>query len=261
MHNYETLLVEDRGPVRIVTINRPDALNALNAQVVGELTEVVEETAISDDVRAMILTGAGEKAFVAGADIKAMSNMNPGEALAFAGKGHALGEELNAIGIPVIAAVNGFALGGGCELALACDFIYASTKARFGQPEVKLGVIPGFGGTQRMLRRIGMARALELCMTGEMIDAAEALRIGLINEVVEADQLVDAAVRTAETIASMGPLAIAKVKEVIHEGANKPLDDANLHEQTAFASLFASADQKEGMAAFMDKRAAAFKGE
>lgn len=260
MSNFETLLVEDRGPVRIVTINRPDALNALNAQVVGELTELVEETAISDSVRALVITGAG-KAFVAGADIKAMSDMNPGEALAFAGKGHALGEELGAIGIPVIAAVNGFALGGGCELALACDFIYASAKAQFGQPEVKLGVIPGFGGTQRMLRRIGQARALELCMTGEFIRADEALRIGLVNKVVEPEALLETAVKTAETIAAMGPLAIAKVKEVIHEGANKSLDDANLQEQTAFASLFATTDQKEGMAAFMAKRAAAFKGE
>jgi len=260
MSTYETLLVEDRGPVRVITINRPKALNALNAQVVAELTEVVEETAISDSVRGLVLTGGGEKAFVAGADIKSMSDMNPGDALAFAGQGHALGEELNAIGIPVIAAVNGFALGGGCELALACDFIYASTTARFGQPEVKLGVIPGFGGTQRMLRRVGMARALELCMTGEMIDAAEALRIGLVNKVVESEQLLDAAVKTATTIASMGPLAIAKVKEVIHEGANKSLDDANLQEQTGFASLFASADQKEGMAAFMAKRAADFTG-
>lgn len=260
MSTYETLLVEDRGPVRVITINRPKALNALNAQVVAELTEVVEETAISDSVRGLVLTGGGEKAFVAGADIKSMSDMNPGDALAFAGQGHALGEELGAIGIPVIAAVNGFALGGGCELALACDFIYASTTARFGQPEVKLGVIPGFGGTQRMLRRVGMARALELCMTGEMIDAAEALRIGLVNKVVETEQLLETAVKTATTIASMGPLAIAKVKEVIHEGANKSLDDANLQEQTAFASLFASADQKEGMAAFMAKRAADFTG-
>ena len=260
MSTYETLLVEDRGPVRVITINRPKALNALNAQVVAELTEVVEETAISDSVRGLVLTGGGEKAFVAGADIKSMSEMNPGDALAFAGQGHALGEELGAIGIPVIAAVNGFALGGGCELALACDFIYASTTARFGQPEVKLGVIPGFGGTQRMLRRVGMARALELCMTGEMIDAAEAQRIGLVNRVVETGQLLDTAVKTATTIASMGPLAIAKVKEVIHEGASKALDDANLQEQTAFASLFASADQKEGMAAFMAKRAADFTG-
>ncbi|MEM6296525.1 MAG: enoyl-CoA hydratase-related protein [Myxococcota bacterium] len=261
MSNFETLLVEDRGPIRIVTINRPKALNALNAQVVGELTELVEETAISETVRGLVLTGGGEKAFVAGADIKSMSEMNPGEALAFAGKGHALGEELNAIGIPVIAAVNGFALGGGCELALACDFIYASEKARFGQPEVKLGVIPGFGGTQRMLRRVGLARALELCMTGDMIDAAEALRIGLVNKVFARDALLEAAVKTAETIAAMGPVAIAKVKEVLHEGANKPLDDANMQEQQAFAGLFATADQKEGMAAFMEKRPAAFKGE
>ncbi len=261
MSTFETILVEDKGPIRLVTINRPKALNALNAQVVGELTQVVEDTAGEPSVRGLVLTGGGDKAFVAGADIKAMSEMNPGEALGFAGRGHALGEELNAIGIPVIAAVNGFALGGGCELALACDFIYASHKARFGQPEVKLGVIPGFGGTQRMLRRVGLARALELCMTGEMIDAPEALRIGLANKVVEHDELVETALKTAGTIASMGPLAIAKVKEVLHEGANKPLEDANMQEQQAFAGLFATTDQKEGMAAFMAKRPAAFKGE
>lgn len=260
MANFETLAVEDRGAIRIVTINRPKALNALSEQVVAELTAVVEDTAAATGVRGLVLTGAGEKAFVAGADIKAMSSMAPAEALNFAGRGHAVGELLSTLGVVVIAAVNGFALGGGCELALACDFIYASSNARFGQPEVKLGVIPGFGGTQRLLRRVGQARALELCMTGEMLGAEEALRIGLVNKVVEPGKVVDAAIETANTIAAMGPLAIASVKRVIHEGASQPLAEANLLEQQAFANLFDSADQSEGMAAFMEKRKADFKG-
>ena len=255
---YETLRVEDRGAIRIVTIDRPKVLNALNAQVVEELTRVVESTATEDAVRGLVLTGAGEKAFVAGADIAAMAEMNPEQALAFAGRGHALGEKLSALGIPTVAAVNGFALGGGCELALACDFIYASERAKFGQPEVKLGVIPGFGGTQRLLRRVGVARALELCMSGDIIDAQEALRIGLANRVCPPEELMASALGVVERIAKQGPLAVAKVKEVIHRGAEMPLDEANALEQRAFADLFATADQKEGMAAFLAKRAPAF---
>ncbi len=260
MANFETLEVEDRGAIRIVTINRPKALNALSEQVVAELTAVVEDTAAASSVRGLVLTGAGEKAFVAGADIKAMSSMAPAEALNFAGRGHAVGELLSNLSVVVIAPVNGFALGGGCELALACDFIYASEKAKFGQPEVNLGVIPGFGGTQRMLRRIGQARALELCMTGEIIRADEALRIGLVNKVVAPDELIATATATLKTIASKGPLAIATVKEVIHTGANMPLADACDLEERAFASLFSTADQKEGMAAFLAKRPAKFEG-
>lgn len=259
MAQYETLQIEDRGPVRVATVNRPDVLNALDARVVGELTALVEATAADPSVRAMVLTGAG-KAFVAGADIAAMAEMTPEQALEFAGRGHALGEMLGTLRMPVIAAVNGFALGGGCELALACDFIYASEKAKFGQPEVKLGVIPGFGGTQRLLRRVGPARALELCMTGDMIDAAEALRIGLANRVVAPDALLDEAVAAAGRASECGPLAVAKVKEVIHAGADEPLDTANQLEQEAFASLFATADQSEGMAAFLAKRPAQFQG-
>lgn len=264
MADYETLLVSDDGPVRVVTINRPDVLNALNEQVIAELTTVVEGVAAdakgADGVRGLLLTGTG-KAFVAGADIAAMADMKPPAALAFAGRGHALGEMLAALPVPTLAAVNGFALGGGCELALACDFIYASDKAKFGQPEVNLGVIPGFGGTQRMLRRVGMARALELCMTGEMIKADEALRIGLVNKVVAPDELLPTATATLKTIATKGPLAVAKVKEVIHRGANLPLPEAGDLEEAAFASLFATDDQSEGMAAFLGKRAAAFKGQ
>lgn len=264
---YETLLVEDQAAagegsdakIRVVTINRPKVLNALSAQVVDELSQVVEATAAAEGVCGLLLTGTG-KAFVAGADIAAMSNMEPAAALSFAGKGHALGEMLSALPIVTLAAVNGFALGGGCELALACDFIYASEKAKFGQPEVKLGVIPGFGGTQRLLRRIGLARAIELCTTGDMIRADEALRIGLANRVCAPDELMAEAMATLGRVAQQGPLAVAKVKEVLHRGADMPLPEANVLEQQTFAELFASADQKEGMSAFLEKRPPGFSG-
>ena len=263
MSAFTTLLVEDRGPVRVITINRTQVLNALSAEVVAELSEAARAArrdATSGTLRGIVLTGAGSKAFVAGADIAAMSTMGEAGAREFASQGHALGELLAALPIPVIAAVNGFALGGGCEVALACDFIYASETARFGQPEVKLGVIPGFGGTQRLLRRVGLARALELCMSGAMIDAAEALRIGLVNRVCKPEELLGAAIKTCETIAQMGPQAVAVAKAVLHQGADLPLPAANLLEIEAFARLFASADQKEGMAAFLGKRSAAFTG-
>ncbi|MCH9682635.1 MAG: enoyl-CoA hydratase/isomerase family protein [Deltaproteobacteria bacterium] len=258
------MTVEDRpategdAKIRVVTINRPQVLNAISVGVIEELLRVVESTP-NDGVGGLLLTGAG-KAFVAGADIAAMQEMTPAQALAFSGQGHALGEMLAALPVPTLAAVNGFALGGGCELALACDFIYASEKAKFGQPEVKLAVIPGFGGTQRLLRRIGLARALELCMTGDMIRADEAQRIGLANRVLEPDALIPEAMSTLSRIAAQGPVAVAKVKEVLHRGAQLPLDEANVLEQEAFASLFATADQREGMAAFIAKRPPSFKG-
>lgn len=257
--SFETLLIEDQGPARIITINRPDKLNALDPEVIGELTQAVEAAGAEDSVRGVIITGAG-KAFVAGADIETMADMTADQAKAFASQGHALGNLIAKLGKVVIAAVNGFALGGGCEVALACDFIYASEKARFGQPEVKLGVIPGFGGTQRMIRRVGIAQALELCTVGNIIKADEALRIGLVNRVVEPDKLIETAVQTIETIATMGPLAVAKAKEVIHRGAQAPLDQANQMEVDAFADLFNTADQKEGMKAFMEKRPAKYQG-
>ncbi|MBA3545491.1 MAG: enoyl-CoA hydratase/isomerase family protein [Nannocystis sp.] len=260
--SFESLLSADHGPVRVLTLNRPQALNALDVTLVRELTEAVRiagADAAEGRLRALILTGAG-KAFVAGADIAAMHEMSEDEAREFSRQGHTLGERLAALPIPVIAAVNGFALGGGCELALACDFIYASEAAKFGQPEVKLGVIPGFGGTQRLLRRVGLARALELCMSGEIINAAEALRIGLANKVLPADQLLPAAIKTCETIAQMGPQAVAVAKSVLHRGSELPLAAANSLEIDAFARLFSTADQREGMAAFLGKRPAAFTG-
>ncbi len=259
MAEYQTLQTEDRGPVRVVTIARPEVLNALNEQVVAELAACIEAAAAADGVRALLLTGAG-KAFVAGADIAAMADMTPEQALAFSGRGHAVGEMLASLPIPTLAAVGGFALGGGCELALACDFIYASHKAKFGQPEVKLGVIPGFGGTQRLARRVGLARALELCMTGDIIGADEALRLGLVNRVVAPEELLPAALDTLTRIAEQGPVAVAKVKEVLHRGADLPLPEANTLEQQAFAELFATADQKEGMRAFLAKRPPKFQG-
>lgn len=259
---YESLIVGDDDGVRVITISRPKALNALSPAVIAELDAAVRDTRAAADegrIRALVITGAGEKAFVAGADIAAMADMAVDAARAFSKAGHAVGDALASLPIPVLAAVNGFALGGGCELALACDFIYAADNAKFGQPEVKLGVIPGFGGTQRLARRVGLARALELCLTGDTIDAGEALRIGLANRVVPAAELLPAALATAKKIAAMGPLAVAAAKQVMLAGADRPLAEANALEVEAFADLFATADQKEGMAAFLAKRKPEFK--
>ncbi|NVB41554.1 enoyl-CoA hydratase/isomerase family protein [Pseudenhygromyxa sp. WMMC2535] len=266
MAEFETLKIEDRGAARIITVDRPKALNALNPQVIAELSRAIEALsqaleAGDRSVRGVIITGGGDKAFVAGADIAAMVDMDRDAAMTFASQGHAVGEMLANLGVPVIAAVNGFALGGGCELALACDFIIASEKAKFGQPEVKLGVIPGFGGTQRLSRRVGVARAIELCVSGEMIRADEALRIGLVNRVVAPEALLDTCLGIVATVAQMGPLAVAEAKRVVHQGAELPLAAANQLEVEAFAGLFDSADQSEGMRAFLDKRSAEFEGE
>jgi enoyl-CoA hydratase len=255
-----TILLERDGHVATVTLNRPDKLNALNELLLQELGSAILELARDASVRCAILTGAGEKAFAAGADIAAMSEMTTTRAKQFAEMGHAIGHSIETAHFPVIAAVNGFALGGGCELALACDFIYASDKAKLGQPEVNLGVIPGFGGTQRLARRVGDARARELCMTGNMVNADEALRIGLVNAVVPHAELLTRVREVASKIAAKGPLAIAAAKRVILRGADVPLPTANELEATAFATLFGTADQREGMRAFVEKRAAKFEG-
>ncbi|MFO0664322.1 MAG: enoyl-CoA hydratase-related protein [Polyangiaceae bacterium] len=256
----DVLLVSHEGGICTLTLNRPDKLNALNAELIGALDQALDALAAKKDLRCVILTGAGEKAFAAGADIVAMSTMKPAEAKAFADLGHRVGAKLEGLHAPVIAAVNGFALGGGCELALACDFIYASDRAKFGQPEVNLGVIPGFGGTQRLTRRVGPARARELCYTGDIIAADEALRIGLANKVFPGAELLDKAKEAAQKIAEKGPLAIAQCKRVIERGADLPLASANELEAQAFSALFGSSDQKEGMAAFVAKRKAEFTG-
>jgi enoyl-CoA hydratase len=258
--DFTTLLVEDRGPVRVITIDRPKALNALNSAVVLDLSHALEAVATSPEIRGVVITGSGEKAFVAGADISEMAEMDEAAAGEFASRGHGVGEMIAHLSVPVVAAVNGFALGGGCELALACDWIYASEHAKFGQPEVKLGVTPGFGGTQRLARRIGAAKAMEWCMTGEMFDAKQAYELGLVNRVCARGEVLQAAVDVLTLIASRGPLAIAAVKRVIHEGVELPLHAANQLEIDAFARLFASADQKEGMRAFLAKREPAFSG-
>ena len=248
------------GPVAVLTIDRQDKLNALSAEVLQGLHDAVDYVDSLPEVRAAVLTGAG-KAFVAGADIAAMQSLGAAEAETFSLLGHTLGEKMEGARFPIIAAVNGFALGGGCELMLACDFAYASTKAKLGQPEVNLGVIPGFGGTQRLTRRVGIARARELVFTGKRRGVEDAKQIGLVNAVFEPDALLDEAVKTAALIAEKGPLAIAAAKRVLLEGADIELPKANRLEAKAFGECFASADQKEGMAAFLEKRAPDFKGE
>jgi enoyl-CoA hydratase len=260
MSTHETIQLERDGAVATITLNRPDRLNALNIALLGELSEALAELERDASVLFLILTGAGDKAFAAGADIGAMTEMSPTLARAFAEKGHAVGAQLEGARFPVLGAVNGFALGGGCELALACDFLYASDKARFGQPEVNLGVIPGFGGTQRLARRVGIGRARELCYSGDMIGADDALRIGLVNAVVPHAELMDRARATAKKIAGKGPLAISQAKRVLLRGEGLPLPAACELEAQAFAGLFGSHDQREGMKAFLEKRPAKFQG-
>ena len=251
--------LEHEGAVSTLTVDRPDRLNALDSEVLGQLRDALEEVAGHAGTRCLIVTGAG-KAFVAGADISAMREMSPEQAREFSQTGHRTFDMIEALAFPAIAAVNGFALGGGCELALACDFVYASEKAKLGQPEVKLGVIPGFGGTQRLVRRVGAARARELIYTGGMIGAEEALRVGLVNAVFPPEALMAEARKTAASIASMGPLAVAAAKRVILDGADTPLPEANAREVDAFARCFDTADQGEGMDAFLAKREPQFEG-
>ena len=258
---YEKILLEiDPDGIAVVTFNRPKVLNALDAATVAELADAVGRVERDPAVRAVILTGAGDKAFVAGADIGAMSGMGPLEARRFAEAGHGVLARLEALAVPTIAAVNGYALGGGCEVAMGCDLVYASEKARFGQPEVNLGIIPGFGGTQRLTRRVGIMRALELIMTGDAVDAAKAKEIGLALEVLPAAELLPFAKAQAKKIAGKGPVAIAAAKRVVREGADADLRTASELERQAFAALFGTADAREGMRAFVEKRAARWKG-
>lgn len=262
MSNTKDALVrlEIEGGVATLTVDRPKALNALSAAVLTALSEAVAQVAARDDLRCLILTGAGEKAFVAGADIAAMQQMSPSEAQAFAGLGHRTFEALEALEIPVIAAVNGYCLGGGCELALACDLIYASDNARFGQPEVKLGLMPGFGGTQRLSRRIGAMAAMELIFTGRQIKAEAAKALGLCLEVLPQGELMAHVGKVAESIAAQGPVAVRACKAAMRQGAEAPLAVGNRLEQAAFALLFDSDDTREGLSAFLEKRAPNFTG-
>ncbi len=257
---YENLLWSVEDGVGVLTFNRPKVLNALNAATIEELGEALAAVEKDRAVRALVLTGAGEKAFVAGADIAAMSSFTPAQARAFAERGHAVLERLSLLPVATIAAVNGFALGGGSEVALACDLVYASANARFGQPEVNLGIIPGFGGTQRLTRRVGLMRALEIVMTGDHYDAARAKEIGLVLDVLPPAELLPHAIAQARKIASKGPVAVALAKRAVHAGADADLRVANELERQAFAASFATEDAREGMKAFLEKRSANWKG-
>lgn len=257
---YKNLLLENRDGITLLTINSPRTMNALNSEVLGELECAFYELNLDESVKVVVLTGAGEKAFVAGADIKEMSQMNSFEALRFAQKGQRVMQLINRMCKPVIAAVNGYALGGGLELALACDFIYASEKARLGFPEVGLGVIPGFGGTQNLSRLIGANKANELIFTGRVINAAKGLAWGIVNEVFAPEELLPKTMETAREIADKGTLAVAFAKDAIVSGLSMSKDDGFRYEASQFGVLFATEDQREGMGAFMEKRAAAFRG-
>jgi enoyl-CoA hydratase len=260
MH-YDFLKLETDKNILTLTISRPNALNALNGKVLDELECALYEASINKEIKVIIVTGDGEKAFVAGADIKEMLNLSVQEAVNFSRKGHDILKLIRKMSQPVIAAVNGYALGGGFEMALACDIIYASQNAKFGFPEVTLGIIPGFGGTQNLSRITGEKIASELIFTGNMITAEKAKQLNIINEVFSSkDELLENAIKTAEKIASNSSIAISSAKDAILNGINMPLEDSYRYESTLFGNLFATEDQKEGMTAFTEKRKANFKG-
>lgn len=250
--DYEILKFDVNPPVAIITISRPQSLNALNSRFFDEMDQAITEISSNKKIRAMIITGEG-KAFVAGADISEMVDMTPEQGSAFGQKGQHTFASLEKMDIPVIAAINGFALGGGLELAMGCDFRIASTKAKFGQPEVNLGLIPGYAGTQRLPRLVGLADALYLLTTGEMIDAQEALRIQLVQKVVEPEQLMDEAKRIALLIASKGPKAVKYAKYVTRQGMMMHFEEGCSMESSFFGSLFKDQGE-EGMRAFLEKR-------
>jgi enoyl-CoA hydratase len=246
--------------VAVVTVNRPDALNALDAETLGALRDRLVEIADEPDVRVVVLTGAGDRAFIAGADIEYMSGLDVDEAKRWGALGQEAGRLLETMPKPTIAAVNGFALGGGCELALACDFRYAARNAKLGQPEVNLGIIPGWGGTQRLARTVGIGVAKELVLTGRMVDAEEALRIGLVNAVFDQGELVEKTLQSARALAAKGPLALAAAKSALNRALAGDHAENLEREAEDFGELFASEDAKEGMTAFAEKREARFTG-
>ena len=257
---YDNIIFNVEDGIALITFNRPKALNALSADLLQELSDALDEIAKNEDIRILILTGAGEKSFVAGADITELAKFNALQGKNFAEKGQSIINKLQELPIPVIAAVNGFALGGGTEIALTCDFIYASENAMFGQPEINLGLIPGFGGTQRLPRLIGKNMAKEMILTGKMIPVDEAKMMGLVNKVCTQETLMDEVMKTAKTIVSKGKVSIRAAKEAINSGMNIDLATGCAIEIDAFALCMASEDAKEGTAAFLEKRKADFKG-
>lgn len=258
----QTLKLENQNSIWTLTVNRPESLNALNSQVLQDLTEALKQIASLTfaEAKCLIITGAGEKAFVAGADIKEISTLNVDTGKKFAERGQELFRQLENLKIPVIAAVNGFALGGGLELALSCDFIYASENAKFGLPEVTLGLIPGFGGTVRLARALNLPKAKEWIMTGNLASAVEALQMGLVNKVLPLSELMPAVRKIAETISSRGPVAVSLAKKSVQGGYDLSIDQAMQFEATQFGQLFLTADVVEGTSAFIEKRKAQFTG-
>jgi enoyl-CoA hydratase len=257
---YKNILLEKEPGLAILIINRPQALNALNYETLQEIKEAILQVSADNDMNALIITGAGEKAFVAGADIVFMEKLNAMEGREFGALGQAVFTSIENLRIPVIAAINGFALGGGCELAMACDIRLASENARFGQPEVGIGVTPGFGGTQRLARLIGAGPAKELIYTGMNIDAHEAFRLGLVNHVYAGDCLLEEARKLAQKIINNAPLAVSLSKTAINKGLQTDIDTALAIEADVFGLCFSTQDQKEGMNAFINKRKATFIG-
>ncbi|HNX29241.1 MAG TPA: short-chain-enoyl-CoA hydratase [Syntrophomonadaceae bacterium] len=258
---FENLILEKQDRLAILYINRPKALNALNSDTLTELNTAIAEIANDDSIELLIITGAGDKAFVAGADIAYMQKLTAIEGREFGVLGQKTFMAIEAMEKPVIAAVNGFALGGGCELAMCCDFRIASSKGKFGQPEVGLGITPGFGGTQRLPRLVGEGMAKQLLFTADVIDAKEALRIGLVNQVVEPEELMNTVKAVAERILSKGRIAVKLTKAAVNNGTQADINTAMSIEADAFGLCFSTADQKEGMQAFLDKRTAEFKNQ
>lgn len=258
---FNNLLLSIEKNVAIISINRPNALNALNKNVLEELYFVFKGFVQDKGIKAVVLTGVGDKSFIAGADIKEMSELNSVEARLFSDLGHLVTSQIESLDIPVIAAVNGYALGGGCEIALACDIIYASKNAKMGQPEVNLGLIPGFGGCERLQRLVGKMRAKELIFTGNIINAQRAYEIGLVAEVFEPEDLLEKAKEVAFIISKKSPLAIMQAKRAIEYGADCDLKVANELEKHSFSFMFGTNDAKEGMKAFIEKRKPDFKGD
>ena len=254
------ILTARDGAIATVTVNRPTVLNVLDAQTVRTMTSVMTDLARDDEIRCVVLTGAGDRAFVAGADITELARLTPTSARAVADAGHRLCALIEGLGKPVIAAINGFALGGGCEIAMACTFRIAAKTATLGQPEIALGLIPGFGGTQRLPRLVGRGRALELLLTGAPIDAEEAWRIGLVNRVVPPESLADETNRLAAMLASQAPVAVRRILEAVHHGLDMSIAEAAVFEASTFGLVCGTEDAREGTTAFLEKRRPRFTG-